>query len=337
MACKLFGQVDIELLGTKETEVVLEGTLTAVRNAFVDLKGQIDFELNGTQNIFLEGILNDPYLEGMTEPIVELEACLTYIQTTTYISGCTTGSVYRLYSSDISDYVSLEIGSGVYQITINNYIGGSTLDDKCFIPVNATDYNTVFAESFTFEQFEDCIECNGGTTPTPTPTVTPTITLTTTPTPTPSTSEQLNYFFATRCCESGTAVVSVSSGATLFETYATDDNYCYQLLSTTSDTPTVNAIYIIGGCEDCVCPSITPTPTLSITPTMTPACATCDEYSITNSDIKTSLNIIYTNCITGQSTGIVVGPSTSTQICSCTLPYRTAGSTNYSITNNGDC
>ena len=121
MSCKLFGQVDIELLGTKETEVVLEGTLTANRNAYVELEGLIDIEQQGIQNIYLEGDLNNPYLEGMLEPILELEACLTYVQTTTYISGCTTGSVYRLYSGDISDFVSLEIGSGVYQITINNY------------------------------------------------------------------------------------------------------------------------------------------------------------------------------------------------------------------------
>lgn len=337
MSCKLFGQVDIELLGTKETEVVLEGTLTAIRNAYVELEGLIDIEQQGIQNIYLEGDLNNPYLEGMLEPILELEACLTYVQTTTYISGCTTGSVYRLYSGDISDFVSLEIGSGVYQITINNYLGGATLDDKCFIPIPPIDYDTVYADSYEFTQYTDCKVCNGHITPTPS--VTPTITPSNTPTltPTPTGSAQLNYFFATKCCEPGTAVVSVSSGATLLETYATDDNYCYQLLSATSDTPTVNAIYIIDGCGDCMCPSATLTPTPTITPTTTPACSTCDEYNITNSDIKTSLSIIYNNCITGQNVGATVNPNSSIQICSCTLPYRTAGSTSYTITNNGDC
>jgi hypothetical protein len=342
MSCKLFGQVDIELLGTKETEVVLEGTLTAIRNAYVELEGLIDIEQQGAQNIYLEGDLNNPYLEGMLEPILELEACLTYIQTTTYISGCTTGSVYRLYSGDISDFVSLEIGSGVYQITINNYLGGATLDDKCFIPIPPIDYDTVYADSYEFTQYTDCKVCNGNVTPTPsvTPTITPTITPSTTPTPT--SSAQLNYFFATRCCSPGTEVVGAPSTASTLETYTTDDGYCYQLLSTTTDSPTVYAISLIDDCGDCVCPTVTPsiTPSITLTPTPTPSsyvCETCDEYNITNSDIKTNLNIIYNSCFTGQNTGLIVSPNSSVQICSCTLPYRTAGSTSYSITNNGDC
>jgi len=49
MACKLYGQVNIELLGTKETEIVLEGNLSAE-----SLKGQIDIYLDGAQKIFLD-------------------------------------------------------------------------------------------------------------------------------------------------------------------------------------------------------------------------------------------------------------------------------------------
>src|SRR6056300_1226179 len=206
MACKLYGQVNIELLGTKETEIVLEGNLSAE-----SLKGQIDIYLDGAQNIFLEGGLNGPYLEGTIETTLELEGCMTYVQNTTYLSGCTEGSVFRLYSSDISDFISFEIGSGVYHITPNGYLAGGPLDEECFIPIPPIDYDTIYAENYTTVQYEDCIICQSSTnlTPTPTSTVTPTLTVTPTITPsitpsiTPTPSVSWDYFSApTICCDS---------------------------------------------------------------------------------------------------------------------------------------
>ena len=51
--CQLYGEVNIELFGTNEIEVVLEGELGAIQ-----LKGQIDIALNSMNNIYL-GRYND--------------------------------------------------------------------------------------------------------------------------------------------------------------------------------------------------------------------------------------------------------------------------------------
>jgi hypothetical protein len=71
MICALFGQVNIELFGTEEIDVILEGSLN-----FVQLKGQINWELNGSENLYPSAILNYPNLEAELGLILELEGCL---------------------------------------------------------------------------------------------------------------------------------------------------------------------------------------------------------------------------------------------------------------------
>lgn len=325
--CSLYGQIDIYLSGN--IELVLEGGLEGPQ-----LKGQIDIELQGMVDIYLQGLMNDPLLNAELEYTVGLEACvvqaepsatptLTPTPTPTPSQPCPNCDQYLAVNNDTVNILTVRYVScddyNTYTFTVNP--DDSKPICSCSEPTPGRDNVS------TDYEFINQGTCGISPTPSNTPTNTPT----------PTGSAQLNYYFATKCCEPGTAVVSVSSGATLLETYATDDNYCYQLLSVTSDTPTVNAIYIIDGCDDCMCPSATLTPTPTITPTTTPACLTCDQYNITNSDTKISLNIIYNNCITGQNVGATVIPNSSIQVCSCTLPYRTAGSTSFTITNNGDC
>ena len=92
-----------------------------------------------------------------------------------------------------------------------------------------------------------------------------------------------------------------------------------------------------------VTPTPTPTPTTSLTSTPTPTptpsgrCGTCATYGITNSDRDLALSISYTDCDTGSTLGISVPADSSTSICSCDTPVRTAGSTNYTIQNVAPC
>lgn len=91
MSCVLFGQVDIELSGTKELEIVLEGSLTSSRYWYVNLKGMIDIESEGMNDIYLEGITQDPLLGGELGLTLDLEGCL--ITDKSYISPTPTPSI----------------------------------------------------------------------------------------------------------------------------------------------------------------------------------------------------------------------------------------------------
>lgn len=60
----------------------------------------------------------------------------------------------------------------------------------------------------------------------------------------------------------------------------------------------------------------------------------CLEYSVTNNDTESVLTVIYTTC-QGIETAWQVSPSTSALICSQTVPYRIAGSDNYTVSATG--
>lgn len=169
---------------------------------------------------------------------------------------------------------------------------------------------------------------------TPTPTPSNTVTPSLTPTLTPSTSVLLNRYFATRCIESGTVVIEVPEGASVLETYSADDGNCYQLLNTTTDPSTVNAIELKeNGCADCISPTPTPTPT----PTPSGICPSCSTYGITNFDRHLTLQITYTDCDSGSSVGVTILSNSGIILCSCDDPIRTGGTLDWGFINNGSC
>ena len=213
MICTLFGQVNIELFGTEEVDVILEGSLD-----FVQLKGQINWELNGSQNLYPSAILNDPNLEAELGLILELEGCLftekpdpsatptktptpTITRTPTMtptradfiprrlVRCCTDGSISAMLPPEIvqGDIIEFEFGNLL----------------RCWTVGPPTIPNPNYVNEYVI--YDDCLECaacigeiddycnpsdpgyNCGTaTPTPTPTLTPTPTITKTPTVTPS-------------------------------------------------------------------------------------------------------------------------------------------------------
>jgi hypothetical protein len=145
---------------------------------------------------------------------------------------------------------------GVSGGTVSNDYGMNYNGTDIFINTNGAAGTVIVDASELTPNYCNTITCPSNTpTPTLTPTVTPSLTSTVTPTVsiTPS-SIQLNNYFSTRCCESGIAVISAPQGASDYEVYTADDNYCYQLLYTTTDASTVNAISLIDDCRDCECP-----------------------------------------------------------------------------------
>jgi len=74
-----------------------------------------------------------------------------------------------------------------------------------------------------------------------------------------------------------------------------------------------------------------------VTPTQTTICTTCDEYLIENDDAVLFLSVSYVRCEDGSTQSAGVAAKGSTTVCSCSTPVRTGGSTNYTITNQGDC
>jgi len=83
----------------------------------------------------------------------------------------------------------------------------------------------------------------------------------------------------------------------------------------------------------------TQTPTTTSTPTPSPSgrCPSCTTYGITNNDRDLPLSISYTDCDTAATLGISIPADSSTSICSCDTPVRTAGSTDYTIQNVAPC
>ena len=213
MICALFGQVNIELFGTEEVEVILEGSLD-----FVQLKGQINWELNGSENLYPSAILNYPNLEAELGLILELEGCLytekpdpsiTPTQSVTptptltptitptnadfiprrLIRCCTDGSISAMLPPEIveGDIIEFEFGNLIRCWTV----GPPTIPNPNYVNEYVI-YNDCLECAACIGEIDD--NCNpsdpgyicGTATPTPTftptPTKTPTPSITTTPT-----------------------------------------------------------------------------------------------------------------------------------------------------------
>ena len=84
------------------------------------------------------------------------------------------------------------------------------------------------------------------------------------------------------------------------------------------------------------------TPTPSITPTPSPTqiydCPVeCRRYCVYNNSKTLALNMTYTQCYTGNSVGFIVPAEGSVCVCSCGVPQRVSGSTDYSTINESSC
>jgi|694.fasta_scaffold154028_3 hypothetical protein len=80
MDCGLFGLFNVEVLGTNEITVVLNGSYNqgpGLNPKFdaLFLDGQQNISLDGIINSYLVGEINGPNLEGTLETIINLEAC----------------------------------------------------------------------------------------------------------------------------------------------------------------------------------------------------------------------------------------------------------------------
>lgn len=76
-----FGSITVEVFGTEEIFVTLTGSYGQEdgQNPKFELsffEGQIDYELEGSQDSYLVGEINDPKLQGTLETVVNLEGCL---------------------------------------------------------------------------------------------------------------------------------------------------------------------------------------------------------------------------------------------------------------------
>lgn len=194
MTCTLYGQVDIELSGTKEIEVVLEGELSAVQ-----LKGEIDIELDSNENIYLSSIINHPKLNAELGLVVNLDGCLT--TESTYINAI----AKPCCNGDAITVQVLETNQPTVNTILNNYSGhGFIYNGECYqftsvggggVPVDTVLPSDYFLSICTNSICPECTTPTPTITPTPTPTSTttptptPTLTRTQTPTPTPSSSQ----------------------------------------------------------------------------------------------------------------------------------------------------
>lgn len=310
MGCELFGNINVEVFGTNEIKVVLNATYSGddiIKDRNVTtLKGQTGVTLNAIQNVFLEGEINGPFLEGNLQTIVDLEACINIIKpnrvtptVTPTISLTPTQTTDCDCREDILVYYDCNPpggGSGT------SGIGGGVCSSNIKVLYQLCDgtNSSVFIDSGTHATLQDCVYTDSITPATslgdggslnivtgqapcciaPTPTNTPTISITPTITPTISLSQ--------------------------------------------TQTPTQSI-------------EVTTTPTVSFTPTTTSPCTNCDQYLIVNNDKGFSITVSYVNCNSGESQLLIVGADDSKPVCSCTTPTRVGGSQDYTISNQGTC
>jgi hypothetical protein len=255
MTCTLYGQVDIELSGTKEIEVVLEGELSAVQ-----LKGRLNIALESMQNIYLGGIMNDPNLEAGLGLVLNLEACIE--TENDYVNIIAKGCCNE------DDPIVVQVLSNSVPAIVNE---GFIYNGKCYIFSSNGGTNpvtTILPEQYIYDPCNDplCPECLTPT-PTPTPTITPSVVY--------------NIHRLASCCNNPTEFnyyASIPSNWLIGNTVIADDGQCYVIGAPSIGTINLTAVsYNPFGCEDCIsanpCPSSTPTPSVTntVTPTTTPS------------------------------------------------------------------
>ena len=84
MACTISGAFNVEIIGTQDIIVTIEGSYGQEiglnpKREIVWLNGLQHIELNGQQNIYIEGELTSPKLHATFENPVNLQGCL-YLQ-----------------------------------------------------------------------------------------------------------------------------------------------------------------------------------------------------------------------------------------------------------------
>lgn len=317
MTCTLYGQVDIELSGTKEIEVVLEGELSAVQ-----LKGEINIELDSNENIYLSSIINHPKLNAELGLVVNLDGCLT--TESTYINAI----AKPCCNGDAITVQVLETNQPTVNTILNNYSGhGFIYNGECYqftsvggggVPVDTVLPSDYFLSICTNSI---CPEC---TTPTPTitPTQTQTPTTSVTQTPTSSVTQTPTTSVTQTPTTSVTQTPTTSVTSTPTPTTTSPCTNCDQYLIVNNDK--VNSITVsYVNCNDgssllltvgpddskpicsCTTPTrvggstnysitnqgtcgLTPTPTSTATPTPTPTLTRTQTPTPTPSSSQTS-------------------------------------------------
>ena len=190
-----------------------------------------------------------------------------------------------------------------------------------------------------------------------TPTPTPTLTFTSTETPEPTKTAAPTQTLTSTSKATQTPTLTLTPTQTPTLTLTPSSGGCYRYVINNYDPSAVNI-----GWTDCdsglgqgaavfpynspyyVCSTTFPIKvagssnyTIQIYDYNCDRCSTCQEYTIVNNDKGQTLGIIYYNCDTWNYTNLTVGVDSSTTICSCQTPYRSQGSTDYTITLNGLC
>ena len=242
-------------------------------------------------------------------------------------SGCCDGEIFRF--ENVSG--TLNVGE-VWNITHASFNGCATV-----ITYSAT--GPVYTGGVFIGPYVDCDACGPcpTTTPTPTPTetVTPTATLTVTPTATSNacysgitSSSSWSY---TDCCgvtQSGSGIgISIcvdssypSAGITIYPEFCSPICPSQTPTPTLTETPTPTPLATET-------PTPTPTVTSTVTPTVTetntptPSVSSavtciCLEYSLENTSDEVSADVSYIDCY-GNELTLILGPSQSIDLCVC--------------------
>jgi len=267
MECTLFGQINVDVIGTNEISVVLNASFNGdetQKDIYTeDLDALSAITLNGIQNAYLEGIINDPNLQGTLETIINLEGCMFIekdppIVTPTVSNAapgpieCNDNVIANETGSGKLFKFEVELGSstGLYGIDwfMGGYIpdrfvvkwdGNTVIDTGWVGPTNSAPVPT---GTFTYEVYDSYVY----------------------------TAPYINFGSS-----SGTQSVTITSsdinigqGASGIDTF-----------NKTSTTPTTMEVWVYShptnnstywSVQPNCSPTITPTPTLTVTPTVTP-------------------------------------------------------------------
>jgi hypothetical protein len=273
--------------------------------------------------------------------------------------ACFSAGTVTVYSSPVSGPV-LNVGEYIY------------LDAGITIPVPSNTFLVQFTNLNRWIRTglngEIIQEDNTGCVPpkciTPTPTITPTqtqtptttTTLTATPTQTPTVTRTATQTPTTTTTLTATPTQTPTNTRTSTPTPTTTTT----LTATPTQTPTItrtatntptpsitasqtmtptNTITPTQTPTNTITPTQTRTPQITSTPTITPSPSVpaCNNYSCENSSSSGSLGFSYTRCSDGATITEDLGPLTTVERCSRTLPVRVYGVNSFTATFLGLC
>ena len=167
---------------------------------------------------------------------------------------------------------------------------------------------------------------------TPTQTPTTTTTLTATPTQTPTNTRTSTPTPTTTTTLTATATQTPTLTRTATNTPTPSITASQTMTPTNTTTPTQTP-------TNTITPTQTRTPQVTTTPTTTPtpSVPVCNNYSCENSSTSGTLGFSYTRCSDGATITEDLGPLTTVERCSRTLPIRVYGVNSFTATFLGLC